>query len=163
MNSTVTQDNLEKIRQKWDSYKKPADSEYMAWKLIEQTCLKIQEEIFQPGYADAQSAEKLRERLEEIILPCFLLCYSIGLDLAAGEMASRDSSAYLMAATSPIDEFVVGSLEETPGTNDLTIQEERRCRVKKIAAFAGKAANDVCILGIYDYSCQHPDNRPFHK
>lgn len=107
--------------------------------------------VFMLGRIDKNTGSKLGEQIGTIVFRSLLLCYYIGYELASGKMARSDGTAYLVVATEPIDELILNLLGLLVG-NDMISKEEGSKRVIEIADLTGKAANDVCILGIKYFS-----------
>lgn len=151
MPSKITQDELNEIWLRWDQYEMPRGVENKSWRLLKKLNKKISEMVFLTGKFNKQTASMMGEQVGSIVSNSFLLCYYIGYELASGRMPRSDGTPYLAAATDPINEFVLGLLGTLVGNGALSKEEGKR-RVLEIANLTGKASNDVCVLGINNFS-----------
>jgi hypothetical protein len=151
MNKEITIEDLKQIWLRWDRYNKPWGVENKSWNLTKKLSQKISDLLFLVSRTDKKTASKLGERVGTIVSQSFLLCYYIGYELASGGIARDDGTAYLKVATDPIDDFVLRLIGMLVGSGIIG-KEEGRKRAIEIAELTGKAANDVCVLGINSFS-----------
>jgi len=150
MDKDITYYDIQQIWKRWDSYNKPRGVDDTYRKVTKKLFQKIFDLLSIVGRVSRSTAIQLEQQAGQIVSESSLSCYYIGYELASGGIARDDGTTYLNAATEPIDAFVlriVGMIVQSQFLG----QEDGRRRAIEIAQLTGKAANDICILGINNF------------
>ena len=159
MSTNISADDLNQILARWDRYNIPKVVKEKTTELMMKVVDKIGEMIFL-GHFDINTTHSLLNTIGEKVTRPFILCYYIGYDLASGKISRLDGTAYLMAATDPIEGFIF-KITEFIALNGATSEEKwkemagERSKLEKLsvdtAKLIGEVSNDICILGIENF------------
>ena len=147
MKKEITNNDLHQIWFRWDGLDKPPRIEDKAWEFTRKLNELVFDMLSMLGNFDKETAYKLGQELGVVFTKPFLLCYYIGYELASGGIDRAEVAPYLVAATEPVDNFVL-KLVETLAVKGIVSLEKGRDMAVEIAILTGEAANNICILGI---------------
>ncbi len=153
MPAQLSADDLNRILARWESYEMPRGVEDKALKLALKVGQKIMDLILfllAPEVPNEEASRALGKAIGALTLRPFKLCYYIGYELASGNMSREDGTPYLVAATEPIDSFVLEYIATKP-EKTLANQESISAITREIARLTGEVSNDLCVLGIENF------------
>ena len=146
----ITIDDLDKIWEKWDKYKRPDGFRYKAPEIIELPYLKVVDLIFLLGRTNPQAATSIEQKLNNIISPCFLLCSYIGYEQMSGGITTGNCTPYLAKATEPIRTLLLSVLDKLVMSRIIS-GDEGKSKAIEIATITNQAAEKAYILGVDNY------------
>lgn len=153
MSNQISPEDLDTIFRRWNDCDIPDSVEEKATDLS----IKVGGAIYDlmlfllaPNIPDEQASNAIGRAIAALTLRPFKLCYFIGYELASGNIPRECGTPYLMAATEPIDAFVMQYLATKP-EKILANQEKVSALSRQIARVTGEVSNDLCILGIENY------------
>lgn len=150
MPSDVSADVLYDIYTKWLAYDLPTGVNEQVIALSSQVIEKIGDVIFAIYQFDEKAGYELGEKTAEVVTPALMLCYFVGYELASGKMQREDGTDYLIAATKPIQSFILGNVSAL-AKRGIPVEDNNKKVLMDTAKMVGDIANELCVLGIKNF------------
>ena len=150
MPTNITPDVLYDMYTKWLAYELPSGVNEKIKALSNQVVESIGEVIFAIYQWDEKTGSEFAKKTVEAVLPPLILCYFIGYELASGKMQRKDENDYLIAATEPIQSFILGNVNAL-AKQGIPVQDNNKKELMNTAKLVGDIANELCVLGIDNF------------
>jgi len=151
MPSDISPDVLYTMYTKWLAYDLPSGVQEKIEALSSQVMESIGDVIFAIYQFDEKTGYEFGEKTAEVVMPALMLCYFIGYELASGKMQRKDGTDYLIAATEPIQSFILGNVSAL-AKQGIPIQDNHKKELMVTAKLVGDMANELCVLGIDNFT-----------
>jgi hypothetical protein len=156
MPNKISADDLSQIFEKWIILGLPPEAKERFKEYVLKATEKIGDMVFLMGQFDTETAFELGNKTSQIVGHPFILCYFIGYEYASGNIARNHLDSYLIAATEPVETFVLEIFKYLLDQG-LTSPDDGKKMSLETAKVIGSVATEICVLGVENFKKLHLD------